>query len=49
MRHLASFHPLFHAGGDNVVAIADCGHMAMVEQTAAVATQIRTMLTHHDA
>ncbi|XGV99657.1 MAG: alpha/beta fold hydrolase [Leptolyngbya sp. BL-A-14] len=49
VRHLASFHPLFKACGDNVVEIADCGHLAMVEQTAAVATQIRTILTQHGA
>lgn len=49
VRHLASFHPLFKACGDNVVEIADCGHLAMLEQTTAVATQIRTILTQHGA
>ncbi|MBW4693706.1 MAG: alpha/beta hydrolase [Lyngbya sp. HA4199-MV5] len=49
VRHLASFHRLFHACGDNVVEIGDCGHLAMVEQTAAVANQIRTILAQYDA
>lgn len=49
VRHLASFHPLFQACGANVVEIADCGHMAMVEQTAAVAAQLQTILARYDA
>lgn len=47
VRHLASFHQLFQACGDNVVEIPDCGHLAMVEQPEAVAAQIRTILAHH--
>ena len=30
--HLASFHHLFQCRGDNVIQIAQCGHMSMVEQ-----------------
>ena len=44
VRHLASFHPLFQAGGDNVIEIPQCGHLAMVEQPDAVATLIRSIL-----
>ncbi len=44
VRHLASFHSLFQACGDNVIEIADCGHLAMVEQPDAVAIQIRKLL-----
>jgi 2-succinyl-6-hydroxy-2,4-cyclohexadiene-1-carboxylate synthase len=44
VRHLASFHPKFGCCGDNVVEIPDCGHMAMVEQSALVAEQIREIL-----
>jgi pimeloyl-ACP methyl ester carboxylesterase len=47
VRHLASFHPLFNCRGDNVIEIADCGHLAMVEQPAAVAREIRSILTAH--
>ncbi|MBW4582952.1 MAG: alpha/beta hydrolase [Tildeniella nuda ZEHNDER 1965/U140] len=49
VRHLASFHPLFEACGANVAEISDCGHMAMVEQTAAVAAQLQTILARYDA
>lgn len=38
--HLASFHPLFQACGNNVMQIPDCGHLAMVEQPDIVAQQI---------
>ena len=44
VRHLASFHPLF---SENLIEIADCGHMAMVEQTAATATIVRDILARH--
>ncbi|XHX76252.1 MAG: hypothetical protein RBJ76_17635 [Stenomitos frigidus ULC029] len=49
VRHLASFYPLFDACGANVAEIADCGHMAMLEQTASVAVQLRTILARYDA
>ena len=48
VRHLASFHPLFQAGGENVIEIPQCGHLAMVEQPDAVATLIRSILAQHD-
>lgn len=44
VRHLASFHPLFKACGDNVLEIPDCGHLAMLEQPETVVTQIRSIL-----
>ncbi|KAM3095909.1 alpha/beta fold hydrolase [Phormidesmis sp. 146-35] len=44
VRHLASFHALFGDCGENVFEIADCGHLAMVEQTEAVALQIRAIV-----
>ena len=47
VRHLASFHPLFQACGANVTEIADCGHMAMVEQPIAVAAQLQTILARY--
>lgn len=47
VRHLASFHPLFQAGGANVIEIPQCGHLAMVEQPDVVASQIRSILAMH--
>ncbi len=44
VQHLASFHRLFGCCGDNVLEIAECGHMAMVEQTDEVADRIRLIL-----
>ncbi len=49
VRHLASFHPLFETCGANVAEIANCGHMAMLEQTTAVATQLQAILAQYDA
>lgn len=40
VRYLASFHPRF-VEGETVTELSDCGHMAMVEQTAAVADVVR--------
>ena len=48
VRHLASFHPLFQACGDNVIEIPHCGHLAMVEQPDTVATLIRSILAQHE-
>lgn len=45
VRHLASFHPLFAATGQNVLELSNCGHLAMLEQPDAVADQIRTIVT----
>jgi pimeloyl-ACP methyl ester carboxylesterase len=48
VRHLASFHPLFQACGENVIEIAECGHLAMLEQTDVVAEQIRAIVTQYE-
>jgi pimeloyl-ACP methyl ester carboxylesterase len=48
VRHLASFHKLFQGCGDNVIEIPGCGHMAMVEQPDAIATQIRKILADYE-
>ncbi len=48
VRHLASFHPLFQACGDNVIEIPDCGHLAMVEQPDTLTSQIRSILAQHN-
>lgn len=47
VQHLASFHHSFGLGGDNLVQIPDCGHLAMLEQTEAVAQAIRTWVSRH--
>jgi pimeloyl-ACP methyl ester carboxylesterase len=47
VRHLASFHPLFEACGNNVIEIPHCGHLAMLEQPDVVSTQIREILKQH--
>ena len=47
VKHLASFHPMFNTNGENVIEIPDCGHMAMVEQPDAIATQLRSILNNH--
>ncbi|MBD2037834.1 alpha/beta hydrolase [Leptolyngbya sp. FACHB-321] len=49
VRHLASFHPLFKGCGANVAEIANCGHMAMLEQPTAVVAQLRAILAQYDA
>ncbi|WP_008317764.1 alpha/beta fold hydrolase [Leptolyngbya sp. PCC 6406] len=41
VRHLASFHTLFHQEAGNVSVLPHCGHMAMLEQPSALAQQIR--------
>ncbi|WP_460199998.1 alpha/beta fold hydrolase, partial [Scytonema sp. NUACC21] len=45
VRHLASFHRLFQYCGDNVIEIANCGHLAMLEQPEAVADHVRSLVT----
>lgn len=47
VRHLASFHPLFQACGDNVIEIPDCGHLAMVEQPDTVTAVLLSILAQH--
>lgn len=46
VRHLASFHARFQQR-DNVIELADCGHLSMVEQTSLVESHIRNLVTHH--
>ena len=47
VRYLASFHWMFKEGEGNVMDIPDCGHLAMVEQTEAIASHILTLLRQH--
>ena len=44
VRYLASFHPRF-VEGESVTELSDCGHMAMVEQTEAVADVVRFVIS----
>ena len=45
--HLASFHWMFLRGGENVLQLPDCGHLAMVEQPDAVASYLQNILQEH--
>lgn len=45
--HLASFHWMFQGGGENVLELPDCGHLAMVEQPDAVASYLQNILQEH--
>lgn len=45
VRHLASFHHLFQDDAANVIELANCGHLAMVEQTEQVAEVIQLVLS----
>lgn len=47
VRHLASFHSLFKLCGDNVIEIAECGHMAMVEKPETIDDKIRQILANY--
>jgi pimeloyl-ACP methyl ester carboxylesterase len=47
VNHLASFHSLFQGCGENVLEIPNCGHLAMLEQTDAVASQIHRILDRY--
>lgn len=44
VRHLASFHRSFDEWGENVLELDDCGHLAMLEQTEAVAQYIQLIV-----
>jgi pimeloyl-ACP methyl ester carboxylesterase len=44
VRHLASFHPLFRSGYDNVLEVPSCGHFSMLEATHRVAEQIDRLI-----
>jgi len=46
VHHLASFHPHF-SEARSLVEIAECGHMAMVEQPQAVADVVRAVLSNY--
>lgn len=47
VRHLASFHPSFQLGGENVVEILECGHMSMVEKPDELSSHLRSILSQH--
>ncbi|MBE9166941.1 alpha/beta hydrolase [Pleurocapsales cyanobacterium LEGE 06147] len=49
VHHLASFHYLFEQDGSNVLEIADCGHLAMVEQPEKVARVIIKILQQYSS
>jgi pimeloyl-ACP methyl ester carboxylesterase len=49
VHHLASFHHLFEHDGSNVLEIADCGHLAMVEQPQKVAGVIVKILKQYSS
>jgi 2-succinyl-6-hydroxy-2,4-cyclohexadiene-1-carboxylate synthase len=44
VRHLASFHPSFEDWGENMLELDDCGHLAMLEQTEAVADYLKSIV-----
>ncbi|WP_126146776.1 alpha/beta fold hydrolase [Synechococcus elongatus] len=45
VQHLASFHPSFGLEGRNLRQLRHCGHLAMLEQTDAVAEAIQTWVS----
>lgn len=47
VNHLASFHRSFEQCGKNVTEISNCGHLAMIEQPDAIASEIRNVLCQH--
>ncbi len=49
VQHLASFHHLFKQDGSNVLEIADCGHLAMLEQPEKVAGVIVKILEQYSS
>jgi pimeloyl-ACP methyl ester carboxylesterase len=49
VRHLASFHHLFQQHGSNVIEIADCGHLAMLERTTLVSQKIREIVREYES
>jgi 2-succinyl-6-hydroxy-2,4-cyclohexadiene-1-carboxylate synthase len=44
VRHLASFHPSFQSGEENVLEIPECGHMSMVEKPNELSEHLRSIL-----
>jgi len=49
VNHLASFHHLFQATGQNVIELENCGHFAMVEQPETLAKTIKSILRRHSS
>lgn len=47
VHHLASFHPLFAHCANNVIEIAECGHLSMLEQPETVEAKISEILNLH--
>ncbi|MGP0128716.1 MAG: alpha/beta fold hydrolase [cyanobacterium endosymbiont of Rhopalodia musculus] len=47
VRYLASFHPLFEVQGSNVIELANCGHMSMVEQPEILGEKMLKILMSH--
>ncbi|WP_267383486.1 alpha/beta fold hydrolase [Cyanobacterium sp. uoEpiScrs1] len=47
VRYLASFHPLFEVQGNNVIELANCGHMSMVEQPEILGEKMLKILMSH--
>ncbi|NJL82648.1 MAG: alpha/beta hydrolase [Chloroflexaceae bacterium] len=46
VRYLASFHASFPKGSSNVIELADCGHLSMVEQPDRVAANLLGILSN---
>jgi 2-succinyl-6-hydroxy-2,4-cyclohexadiene-1-carboxylate synthase len=44
VRHLASFHSTFDEWGENILELDACGHLAMLEQTEAVAHYLQSIV-----
>ncbi|XHU95152.1 MAG: alpha/beta hydrolase [cyanobacterium endosymbiont of Rhopalodia gibba] len=47
VRYLASFHPLFEVQGSNVIELANCGHMSMIEQPKILGEKMLTIIMKH--
>ncbi|XTZ09622.1 MAG: alpha/beta fold hydrolase, partial [cyanobacterium endosymbiont of Rhopalodia yunnanensis] len=47
VRYLASFHPLFEVQGSNVIELANCGHMSMIEQPKILGEKMLKIIMKH--
>jgi 2-succinyl-6-hydroxy-2,4-cyclohexadiene-1-carboxylate synthase len=47
VRHLASFHPSFQSGEENVLEISECGHMSMVEKPNELSDHLRRIVSQN--
>lgn len=47
VRHLASFHPSFQSGEENVLEISECGHMSMVEKPNELSDHLRRIVNQN--